>query len=57
MKMRRLLQSKLMKLNSMNLCRYFAFDEMTHSAFMPKLVPQPPFAPPDDLLRNFGSRR
>ena len=37
--------------------RYFAFDEMTHSAFMPKLVPQPPFAPPDDLLRNFGSRR
>ena len=37
--------------------RYFAFDEMTHSAFMPKSVPQPPFAPPDDLLRNFGSRR
>lgn len=36
--------------------KYFAFDEMSHSAFMPKLVPQPPFAPPEDLLRNFGSR-
>ena len=33
--------------------KFFAFDEMTHSAF----VPHAPFAPPEDLLRNFGSRR
>ena len=32
--------------------KFFAFDEMTHPAF----APQPPFAPPDDLLRNIGSR-
>jgi hypothetical protein len=35
----------------------FSFDEMSHAAFMPKHIHQPPFAPPPHLFQMARSQR